>query len=67
MKNLIIGKAYIYEESPSIKTCQNIHYDDSLGFWIVNDENIPLVESDSSYSPQSKKCDVETGEDKKGE
>jgi len=67
MKNLIIEKSFKYNDSASEGTNKNSYYDQDLGFWILNEDHRPLVLSSNSYRPQSKKCDVETGEDKKGE
>lgn len=67
MKNLIIEKSFKYDDKTYVTINENTHYNQELGFWILDKDHSPLVLSDSSYKPQSKKCDVETGEDKKGE
>jgi len=67
MKNLIIEKSFKYNNKISEKISENTYYAQDLGFWVFSDDHSPLVFSSSSYKPQSKKCDVETGEDKKGE
>jgi hypothetical protein len=43
-----------------------VRYDKEKGFWVINDS--PFVDSDEFKEQQgTKKCDVETGEDQKGE
>lgn len=67
MKNLIIEKSFKYGNQVLKNIDKNIIYNQALGFWVSLTDNKPLILSDTSYKPQSKKCDVETGEDKKGE
>ncbi|MCG3670131.1 hypothetical protein L5F33_07655 [Aliarcobacter butzleri] len=66
MKNLVIEKAFKYDEKINSSINIDAIYNEKLGFWIT-EENMPLIESNNTYKPQSKKCDVETGEDRKGE
>ncbi len=52
-----------YKEAPQMP--KGSTYDNTLGMWLYN--NSPLIE-DSQFETQStKKCDMETGEDQKGE
>ena len=46
---------------------QGCHYDLFLGAWIVDDTGALLVDSPDRPHPMSKKRDIETGEDQKGE
>ena len=41
-------------------------FNDIKGFWVTK-EGIPCMEDGNFSKPTSKKCDVETGEDQKGE
>lgn len=66
MKNLVIEKAFRYNEKTDSSINIDAIYNEKLGFWIA-EESIPLIESNNIFKPQSKKCDVETGEDRKGE
>ncbi len=43
-------------------------YSQSVGYWVQTKNGIPLMEDPfARFRPTSKKADVETGEDKKGE
>ncbi len=54
-----------YAESPEIEA--GVRYDSEKGYWLSGAE--PLVSTDNflATDPTTKKCDVETGEDQKGE
>ena len=40
-------------------------YDRISGYWIENDTSTPLMKNPNRPKPTTKKCDIETGEDKK--
>lgn len=67
MQNLIIGKSFRYNNEIEVKIKTDMAYDKVLGFWTSLTDNKPLVLSDNKYKPQTKKEDIETGEDRKGE
>lgn len=67
MKNLIIEKSFKHKNEILKRNIKNMVYDEILGFWISLTENKPLILSNSIYKPQTKKEDIETGEDRKGE
>jgi hypothetical protein len=67
MKHLLLEKAYIYplpKEEPIMAGCS---FDVEKGYWVLNDMDIPLILNIRGLIPRSKKADVETGEDQKGE
>ena len=45
----------------------NSTYDSSKGFWVNNQNGLASIDDPGFRPPRSKKADVETGEDKKGE
>lgn len=66
-KHLLIEKAYIYalpKEKPQFDGCTFNH---RWGYWVNNDNKTPYVLDRRTVGPRSKKADVETGEDQKGE
>lgn len=65
-KHILSEKAYIYKLTRNKIKMQNYLYDDIKGFWITK-EGIPCMEYDNFPKPTTKKCDIETGEDQKGE
>lgn len=52
-----------YRDRPDLPA--DVVYDFDHGYWIKN--GVPLVTLDSCNPPMSKKFDIETGEDQKGE
>lgn len=65
--HVLIEKAYVYEDIKRESSPQECFYDRSCGFWRVSSTGEIMMISDYSRKPQSKKCDIETGEDQKGE
>jgi len=66
-QHLLLEKAFIYplpKEEPVLTGCD---FDIEKGYWVMNGSNIPLVFDKKGIRPRSKKADVETGEDQKGE
>jgi hypothetical protein len=66
-KHILIDKARVYPEPESTPKPPNCTYDLQRGFWIDDNRKIPMMHSDNPKKPQSKKADIETGEDQKGE
>lgn len=68
MKNhLLLQKAYIYplpKEQTSPKDCT---YDHQKGYWVQKLTGQALVTLKDHPRLVTKKCDIETGEDRKGE
>ena len=68
MKNhIILEKAKKYNILNQELTPSGCTYKAKEGFWVDNSSNIVMMKSDKPQKPTSKKCDIETGEDQKGE
>lgn len=67
-EHLLLEKAFIYpleKKQPELVGCT---FDSKNGYWIINQTGEPYITDKSMSSPpRTKKCDVETGEDQKGE
>lgn len=66
-QHLLLEKAYVYplpKQEPKLTGC---NFDYENGYWVMEDTLTPLVSENRGFGPRSKKCDVETGEDQKGE
>lgn len=67
-KHILLQKAYVYplpKVEPEMTGCT---FDNINGYWYVDSSKNPYINDDLMASgPRSKKCDVETGEDRKGE
>lgn len=67
MKNhILLEKAFCYKDPKVVPKPQNCTYDNKKGYWL-NNNNMAMVFSDSFIWQNSKKEDIETGEDQKGE
>ncbi len=66
--HILLEKAQKYdvpdEKSLTPKGCS---YKAQEGFWVDNSSNTAMMKTDKPQKPTSKKCDIETGEDQKGE
>lgn len=65
--HLLLDKAYIYPRTRLQTVPDGCHYDDDKGYWVDNGTGKPFVTLDKHQALTSKKRDVETGEDEKGE
>lgn len=68
MTHILIEKAIIYEKN-ELKDPADCIYDEELGLWLWGIDKEILVKSSNPNCPKrgTKKFDVETGEDNKGE
>ncbi len=66
-EHIILEKAKRYEVSINNKNPDGCTYKSKEDFWIENISNKAMMKSDNPKKPTSKKCDIETGEDQKGE
>lgn len=66
-QHIIIEKAKRYNANGIIETPEGCNYDAHSGYWVNNNTSIPMMLGNGSRKPTSKKCDIETGEDQKGE
>lgn len=67
MKHLLIEKALIYDVPETIENTSGHKYDAKKGYWVCTNNDTPSIYSENFRPPRSKKADIETGEDKKGE
>ncbi len=65
-KHLLIKNAFVYDKPRRKPELKGYHFVNSLGYW-VDQDRIPYVLDSRRPKPQTKKADVETGEDQKGE
>ncbi len=67
MKHLFLEKIYRFDTNKKKKdNLADYLYNSKLGYWIDKKFN-PCITDVNFAKPQTKKCDCETGEDKKGE
>ncbi len=65
-KHILLEKAFIYplpKKEPDMAGCI---FDSQAGYWKMEDKT-PFILAADRPRPQSKKCDIETGKDRKGE
>lgn len=68
MSHLLIEKSFQYNTLPQEKLLfTNYSYDETKGYWLNKLSGLPLMHEDNYFKPRTKKCDVESGEDRKGE
>jgi hypothetical protein len=65
--HLLLEKAYIYPLPKDPSPPSGCQFDHNKGYWIHKDTGQPLVTLKNHPKLTTKKCDVETGEDNKGE
>jgi hypothetical protein len=67
-ENFVIHQAFKYEVGSSkIEIPNNYTYNASSGYWVNEETKTPMVLDPEGIKPRTKKEDVETGEDRKGE
>ena len=66
-QHIIIEKAKTNNIPDQIMTPVGCTYNTKKGFCVNNTSNIAMMKSDGPQTPTSKKWDIETGEDQKGE
>lgn len=66
-EHIILEKAKRYEVLNDNNTPDGCTYKAKEGFWVESISNKIMMKSDNPKKPTSKKCDIETGEDQKGE
>ncbi len=65
--HLLLEKAYIYPLPKDPTPPFGCTFDTDKGFWVSDKNAQPLVTLKDHPKLETKKCDVETGEDRKGE
>jgi len=66
-KHILLEKAFSYGVSQENTVSSNNTFDEQSGYWRNNTTNEPMMTGDNPERAQTKKADVETGEDQKGE
>ncbi|MFB4169924.1 hypothetical protein [Virgibacillus sp. JSM 102003] len=66
-KHLLIQKAFIYPKPKEKPKLEGYTYNEESGYWVSDRDFLPYVMDKRRPKPQTKKADVETGEDQKGE
>ena len=66
-RHVLLDKANAYENVSKDLRPENCYYDRKDGLWRVEETANVMMVSDYARKPQSKKWDIETGEDQKGE
>lgn len=66
-EHILLEKAYVYENISAELTPTGCSYDRYSGLWRIDSTGDVMMVGNYAQKPQTKKCDVETGEDQKGE
>jgi hypothetical protein len=66
-RHILIEKAYCYPDPRESRVPNNCTFIQKSGYWRNNSTGEIMMLSNDSCFPQTKKEDVETGEDQKGE
>lgn len=66
-QHVLLEKAFIYANVDRKLTPEGCSYDRKAGLWRLNHTGEVMMTSHFAKKPATKKCDVETGEDQKGE
>lgn len=67
MKHILLNRAFIYKKRKDIKPPNYYVYNFSLGAWFNPISKLPLIFEDDFKAQGTKKFDIETGEDHKGQ
>ena len=65
--HLLLEKAYIYPLPKEPSPPSGCTFNQNKGYWVFNETGQPLVTVKDHPGLVTKKCDIETGEDRKGE
>lgn len=66
-EHLLVEKAKRYETKSQLQTPENCTFQGHSGYWINNATGKPMMLGNNPQKCGTKKEDVETGEDQKGE
>ncbi|MBI2844607.1 MAG: hypothetical protein HYX78_14530 [Armatimonadetes bacterium] len=66
-QHVLLEQAQTYRRYTGDLSPEGCRYDVAIGAWIVEEEDTLLVRTTARKPPQTKKQDVETGEDRKSE
>jgi hypothetical protein len=66
-KHILLEKMSVYPIKNQTEKMENYSYNQEMGYWINKTTSNPLILEPNAISPRTKKEDIETGEDRKGE
>jgi len=66
-EHILKEKAFVYDLPQTEPEMTGYYFDNIKGYWLNQENNQPCIESPTFAAPRTKKADIETGEDKKGE
>ncbi|NLP35076.1 MAG: hypothetical protein GX359_07775 [Clostridiales bacterium] len=66
-EHILKEKAFVYELPRTQPNMAGYEFNDENGYWINQKNKKPCIKDPSFAAPRTKKHDIETGEDKKGE
>ncbi len=66
-EHILLQKAFIYKKRKNINPPADFYYDQLLGAWKNISDNTLLINAKNFRALATKKLDIETGEDHKGE
>ncbi|PYG84276.1 hypothetical protein LY28_03696 [Ruminiclostridium sufflavum DSM 19573] len=66
-EHFLLKKAKIYEAKPQLTDMKGYSFQKQSGYWIRINTGLPMMAENNPLKCGSKKEDVETGEDHKGE
>lgn len=67
MKHILLKRTFKYRKCKDINPPKDYFYNSILGAWINITSKLPLIFADDFKAQGTKKRDVETGEDNKGQ
>jgi len=67
MRHILLNRAFTYKKRKSIQPPKEYEYDSKLGAWKNIFDNSLLILSNDFKGQSTKKLDIETGEDNKGQ
>lgn len=67
MKHILLNRAFEYRKRKEINPPKDYVYNSILGAWISSINKLPLIFAEDFKAQSTKKLDVETGEDNKGQ
>jgi len=65
--HILLKYASTYEVPDISLEPKGCHYDQTVGAWVVDKTREIYITTPEGPKPQTKKCDIETGEDQKKE
>ncbi|MBS1174762.1 MAG: hypothetical protein H6R05_893 [Burkholderiaceae bacterium] len=67
MKHILLNRAFEYRKCKEISPSKDYAYNSILGAWFNITNKLPLIFANDFTAQATKKFDIETGEDAKGQ